>query len=94
MKGTKLICTKRKIYNVVLAIVKFFLAFIGGGVLGLIALVVFAEPILKFTIKKDIGLGVIAAAPAVLVIYAVVLGVAGGVLGIVVYNVIRWYRRK
>ncbi len=83
-----------QMHKIILGIVKNLFAFIGGGIAGLLATLIFAEPILKFAIKKDVGLGIIAVAPAVLVIYAIVLAVVGGVLGIIVYNVVRWLRRK
>lgn len=85
---------KCKIHIIVLTVIKNLLAFLAGGVLGALAIFIFAEPILKFAIKKDVGLGIIAVAPAVLIIYAIVFTVTGGVICIIVYNVLKLLRLR
>ena len=82
---------KQKIYKIFLAVIKNLLAFLAGGILGVLAVLLLAKPLVESAITKDIGLGVIALAPAILVIYAIGFGTAGGVLGVVGYNVFRLF---
>ena len=70
------------------------LAFLTGGVLSVLATLIFAKPILEFTINKDVGLGIVALAPVLIIIYSMIFGVAGGLLGIIIYNFIRYFKRK
>lgn len=77
---------RQQIYKLSHAILKNILAFIVGGVLGIAATLLFAKQLLESAINKDVGLGVIALAPVLLIIYAVIFGAIGGIIGIVVYN--------
>ena len=65
---------KQKIYKIFLAVIKNLLAFLAGGILGVLAVLLLAKPLVESAITKDIGLGVIALAPAILVIYAIGFG--------------------
>ena len=73
-------------------VLKNLLAFIAGAVVGVLGVLVFARQLLEHAITKDVGLGIIAVAPAVLIIYATLFGAAGGLLGIIAYNF--WIRRR
>jgi len=72
--------------KIFLTILKNIGAFLIGGVLGILSLIIFISPILEWTIKKDIGLGIIAVAPAIILIYVIIFGIGGGILGVGIYN--------
>lgn len=76
------------------AIFKNLLVFLVGGIIGILNALVFAKPLLAHTLKKDIGLGVIAAAPLLLLFYSVLSGLAGGILAVIVYHLVRFIKRK
>jgi len=84
----------QKIHKLLLIILKNFLGFLAGGLLGVIATLLAAKPLLESVIHKDIGLGIIAVAPVVILIYLIIFGTAGGILGIIVYNLIRRKAKK
>ncbi len=70
------------------------MSFITGGAFGIFLTVIFAEPLLRFAIKRDIGLATVALAPIVIILYALIFGTIGGILGIIIYNIVKHYRRK
>lgn len=70
------------------------LAFLAGGVSGVLVAVLFAEPLIRRSVSEDVGLGIIAVAPVVLILYSILFGAVGGVSGIIIYNIIRARRRK
>ncbi|MEK7162608.1 MAG: hypothetical protein AAB730_02005 [Patescibacteria group bacterium] len=80
--------------KVFLLITKNLAAFLVGGVLSILAFLFLPErsPLAVLT-DKDVGLAVIALLP-VLMILMVVAGLAGGVFGVLIYNVIHFFRRK
>ena len=78
----------------ILGILKNLLVFFVGGLVSLGIVGVFsAHSIYELFTKKDIGLAVIALLP-VLFVYGVALFVAGGFLGVIIYNVRRFFIRK
>lgn len=85
---------KQKIFKIFLALIKNILAFLMGALFAISIIILFAEPILKHSINKNVGLGIIALAPAVIIIYSVFFGTGGGILGIVIYNLIRIKKKK
>ena len=85
---------KPNIYKLLAVVFKNLAVFLVGGVMGAVATLLFAEPLLKATIKQDVGLGIIAIAPALLVIYSLILGLAGGFLAIIIYNLTKLKKRK
>lgn len=91
MEGLKFNQKFRKILSIA---VKNFFAFLIGGVSGAAAALLLIEPLLKYSIKKDVGLGIIAVAPFLIIFYLILFGVAGGALGIIVYNLIKFFKRK
>jgi RimJ/RimL family protein N-acetyltransferase len=76
--------------KIIFMVLKNLAAFLGGGVLGILLLVIFIKPILELTIRKDVGLGIIAVAPAIILIYGILFAIGGGVLGIIVYNFVKF----
>ncbi len=70
------------------------MAFLAGGLLGIFTVVVFAEPLLKYAINKDVGLGIIALAPIIIIMYSLIFGTIGGILGIIIYNLFRTHKQK
>jgi hypothetical protein len=80
-----------KIFFVVL---KNLLAFFTGGVLSALATLLFAKPILEFAIKKDVGLSIVAIAPILILIYSVIFGIVGGLLGVIIYNLIKFSQKN
>ena len=83
----------QRLYAWLAVFAKNALAFIAGGSAGVFAVIVCAEPLLRYTITKDVGLGIIALAPVALLLYIVLFGFIGSVLGVLIYNVIRIRRR-
>lgn len=79
----------QKIYKTLFVILKNILAFIAGGIAGMAITLLFARPLLESAIKKDVGLGIIALAPVVLIIYSIIFGIIGGISGIIVYNLFK-----
>ncbi|MBI5045858.1 MAG: hypothetical protein HZC14_02575 [Candidatus Niyogibacteria bacterium] len=85
---------KQKLYKIFAVLFKNLLAFVAGGVLGLFAVALFAKPLLERVATKDVGLGIIALAPAILIIYAVIFASIGGIITVVIYNLIKFIKRK
>lgn len=85
---------KQKIFRIIKAVFKNLLVFIGGAFLGLVTTLLFAKQLLQSLADKDIGLAVIAVAPIVLMMYAIMFGVAGGTLAVIIYNVRKFIKRK
>lgn len=83
-----------KLYKILITLLKNILVFAAGGVLGLVAVVLFAKPLLERVLTKDVGLGIIALAPVMLLLYAIVFATIGGIIAVILYNVIRFIRRK
>lgn len=67
------------------------LAFLGGAVLGIIAVIVFFLP--KALERVD-SLAVIALVPVFLIIYGIIGIIVGGLLGVVIYNTLKFIRRR
>jgi len=88
------IILKRKIYKFFSTVLKNLISFFVGATFGILTVIMFAEPLLKFAINKDVGLGIIALAPAMLIMYSLIFGIIGGVLGIIGYNLFKVYKRK
>ena len=83
-----------KIAKILKAIGKNALAFLTGAIIGLIinAVFIFPSAVQKVTSEKDVGLAIIALAPALFIIYGIISIIIGGFLAIVIYNIIK--RRK
>ena len=77
-----------------LVFLKNFLAFLAGGVAGVMGVILYAWPLLEAAIKKDVGLGIIIVAPVIFMMYAIVFGTLGGVAGVLVYNGVKLIKRK
>lgn len=84
----------KKLSKVLSFILKNFLIFLTGGVLGLLSVLIFAEPLLEHSIKKDVGFGVIAVAPLLLVLYGILFWLGGGILAVAVYHLIRSFAKR
>ena len=85
---------KQKFYKILTIFIKNILSFLIGGSLGILFTIIFAEPFLKFAINKDVGLGIIALAPVVLLFYLLFFTVLGGILGVFAYNIIKNFKQK
>ncbi|MFC1686901.1 hypothetical protein ACFL0E_00915 [Nanoarchaeota archaeon] len=79
--------------KVIKVILKNFLVFTLGGFVGLIIGVILAMIWMK-TAGPSVGLGIIALAPFMLVLFSLMGFVIGGVLGLIIYNIIKIKRRK
>lgn len=86
--------TTVRVYKILITILKNILAFLAGAILGVLIELFFIKFILVSTLTKDVGLGVIALSPVVIIIYSILFGGLGGILGIIVYNLIRYFKRK
>ena len=83
------------------AIFKYILKNIGvflfGGIIGIIFSLVLMKGLLVISISKDVGLGIIALAPIFMIFWIIALGFFGGVMAIIIYQLIRFlkkYRKK
>lgn len=85
---------ENKIHKILLAVIRNLLAFIIGGVLGVVSTLLFAGQLLESAIKKDVGLGIIAVAPVIIIIYSFIFGAIGGIAGIIIYNLFKKLKRK
>ena len=85
---------KQKIYKIFKIFLKNFIAFLVGGVLSVPITLLLARPLLESALNKDVGLGVIVLAPALILIYSILFGIAGGIAGIIIYNLIKFFKRK
>ena len=85
---------KYKVSKVFFTIFKNLLAFLAGGILSVLTTLLFAKPILEFAVKKDVGLSIVALAPVLILIYSILFGIVGGLLGIVIYNLIKFFKRR
>lgn len=82
------------VYKILITILKNIFSFLAGAILGVLIELFFVRSLLVSTLTKDVGLGVIALVPVVVIIYSVLFGGLGGSLGIIIYNVIRYFKRK
>ncbi|MEK7647261.1 MAG: hypothetical protein AAB378_02710 [Patescibacteria group bacterium] len=94
MANTVNVDLKQKIYKILIALLKNILAFAVGGILGLFTVVLFAKPLLEHIATKDVGLGIIALAPVVLLISAFIFAAIGGITAVIAYNVIKFIKYK
>ena len=85
---------KQKILKIFFFIVKNLLAFLAGSVLGVLTVIIFAEPLIARAINKDIGLGIIAVAPILLAFHFIIFGTIGGIIAVILYNVARFTIRR
>lgn len=83
-----------KAFKILKTIFKNILAFLAGGILGILSALLYAVPLLEHAVKKDVGLGVIVVAPVLIVFYGILFGTAGGILAIILYNLIKYIKRK
>lgn len=81
-------------YKIFLNLLKNILVFLVCGVLGAISTLFFAKPLLENLVKKDVGLGIIVLGPVLIIIYSIIFGLGSGITGIIIYNVIKFFRRK
>lgn len=77
-----------KLKQIATTILKNLLVLICGAVLGMLLLFICLEPVLYLAMPKNAGLAVIALAPVIIIIYSILFAVGGGVLGLIVYNLI------
>ncbi len=85
-----------KITKILKTIGKNVLTFLVGAIIGLIVNItlVFPSAIQKIASEKDVGLGIIALAPVLFIIYGIISIVIGGFLAIVIYNIIKRKKRS
>ena len=81
-------------HKVIAMLFKNLLAFLVGSTLGMLATIVFAEPLLKSILTKDMGLGVIVLAPFFLIFYSIIFGGLSGIVAIIIYNTIKFFRSR
>jgi hypothetical protein len=77
-----------KFKQIATTILKNFLMLVCGAVLGVLLFLICLEPVLYWAMPKNAGLAVIALAPVIIIIYSILFAAGGGVLGLIVYNVI------
>ncbi|MDO8443080.1 MAG: hypothetical protein Q7S81_02390 [bacterium] len=85
---------KQKLYKILSVLLKNLLIFLIGGLLAIAATLLCAEPLLKAAIKQDVGLGIIAVAPVLIVIYGIIFGIAGGIISVITYNLIKFIKQR
>ena len=85
---------KTKLLKIISILYKNFIVFVIGGLLGIIITIIFIKPLLSSTIKTDVGVSIIALIPTLITIYSIIFGFAGGILAIIIYNLIKIFRKK
>jgi hypothetical protein len=85
---------RSKLYPVFIWLLKNLLIFLIGGAMGVAGTILFADPLLRHAIPKNIGLGVIAVAPILILLYAMFFGTIGGVIAIVLYYLVKFIRSR
>jgi len=85
---------KQKLYTLCSGFVKNIAVFFVGGALGIVFAILFLEPLLGHSISNDMGFGVIAVIPIMIIFYSFLFGIIGGILGVIVYHIVRACRRK
>jgi hypothetical protein len=86
--------TRQQLYYIFIWLLKNLLIFMVGAALGIFVVFINADSLLKAAIPKDIGLGVIAVAPILILFYAMFFGTIGGVIAILLYYVIKFLRGR
>ncbi|MFC1732901.1 hypothetical protein ACFL6I_21585 [candidate division KSB1 bacterium] len=85
---------KNKIFKIIKSLLRNLLAFIVGALIGGVTTLLFARKLLESLSEKDIGLGVIAVAPIMILMYLIMFGTLGGVLAVIIYNIRRYIKKK
>lgn len=75
-------------------ILKGLAVFIASGLIGIVALFIFSLKSNLENAAKDVGLGIIALAPALVIIYSIVYFLAGGFLGLSAYLIYKYWKHK
>jgi len=70
-------------------LLKNLLVFIAGVILSLFATILFAETLLRHTINEDVGLGIVALAPMLIIFYLILFGILGGIIAVAIYNIVK-----
>ena len=86
--------SKQKKKNLFLIILKNIASFLFGAIAGELVLLVFFLRLILEKVAEKAGLGIIALAPILLIFYGFLFGLIGGILGIIVYNVYKKFRKK
>jgi len=81
------------IKNIIKIIGKNFLAFIVGGILGILGTLIIVPIVLQRSLEGK-SIGAIALIPVFFIIYGIFGIIIGGVLGIIVYNLIKYFRNR
>lgn len=84
----------RSLSAVARVLFKSFLAFLAGALLSVVlVLLLLTKPFLALLSHKEAGLAVIVLLP-VAIVYMIGAGLVGGIAGILVYYLVRFFRRK
>lgn len=86
--------SKLKKESIFLVILKNFSVFLFGAITGEIIFIIYFLSITVNNIAEKAGLGIIALAPVVFIIYSLFSIIIGGILGIVIFNVYKHGKRK
>lgn len=86
--------TLKIILRIAKIILKNILALLTGMLFGVAVLFIFLKPMLYYAMPKNAGLGVIALAPALMIIYGILLAGGGGILGLITYNLIVFLKKR
>ncbi|MBI5742398.1 MAG: hypothetical protein HZA25_00985 [Candidatus Niyogibacteria bacterium] len=73
---------------------KNLLVFLIGDAIGMLATIVFAEPLLNSVLTKNMGLGVIVLAPFFLIFYSIIFGGLSGVIAVAIYNAVKIFKKN
>ncbi|GEM_PF-6370563 len=86
--------SKLKKESIFLVILKNFSVFLFGAIAGEIIFIIYFLSIMVNNIAEKAGLGIIALAPVVFIIYSLFSIIIGGILGIVIFNIYKNGKRK
>lgn len=84
----------RKISRILIVILKNLAIFLFSGLLTVLLIFLFSKKnIIDLVSNPDLGLGIIAIIP-VLIIYFIIFGIAGGLLGVIIYHLFNFFRKR
>lgn len=76
------------------SIVKNLFTFLVGAIIGIIIIILFVLPAALEKAGDKVGLGIIALAPALLIIYGALGIIIGGFSAIIIYNIVKFVLKR
>ncbi len=83
-----------KFLSIIIFLLKNVTVFLGSGILvSLVIFLVSKKSLMEVVDNGEASIGVLALIP-VLMVYFILFGIVGGVVGVIVYNLIKFFKRR